>query len=294
MALTDADIHAYAAKKVNNKNIAIRVKNSAKLHSLRSAFSSPGSFASKSIGGVLAIGRNALSFIPIPAIGSFSSATMSFIEDKVREKVHGHKISTSIGNDDASKAKRVKFELKELSVEELDRYRWKLEASINDLNKEVTAFNNAQAKADQAGKVCDPLASMAIAIAQVTRRRKILGDAITEIEESLARAKDWSNRVNTQLDTFTQTFNANWRAVVERDVRLVTKESPDYDLFQADSYHANCGDFCYFNSSTIGDFDPSLFKRHLISVTNIISTPFDFQTVVGTVSVHHSDYHKQT
>src|SRR5258708_6493170 len=107
------DIFDYAAKCVANKSVLQRIGHSAKLHSLRSAISGKGSAASKFGSLVGAAARATLNAIPIPAVGSLIASLEQKVEKVIKSQLHGRSLRKA-----ATAADKVKFTLKELSVEE--------------------------------------------------------------------------------------------------------------------------------------------------------------------------------
>jgi hypothetical protein len=180
------DIFVYAAKCVDNKGVLARIGHSAKLHSVRSAFSSKGSAASK-FGALLGAGARAtLNAIPIPAVGSLISS----LEQKVEKVIKGHLHSRSL-NKATTTTDKVKFTLKELSVEELDRFRWKVSESIAEFNKLGPAHAANLAKKRDAQATCDAFLDLALAAEQVNRRIRKLKEACLGILAAIKMTSEW-------------------------------------------------------------------------------------------------------
>ena len=78
-----------AREEVASKSMGQQIWNSSILHNFRSAFSSPGSAASKAADVTLGVGQLLLSLIPLPVIGAVISAATSAINSKVRSELHG-------------------------------------------------------------------------------------------------------------------------------------------------------------------------------------------------------------
>jgi hypothetical protein len=123
--------------------------------------------------------------IPVPVVGSLIAAVESHIEKVIRTNQHEKHLKG------ATPEERVKFKLKELSVEELDRHRWKVVDSINELNKASAAFpQNLQSKRD-ASATCDAYLELAMAVAQAKRRIERLKDAVMVLMGCLAETVNW-------------------------------------------------------------------------------------------------------
>jgi hypothetical protein len=190
--MANPDIFEYARARVENKSVTQRIWHSSKLHQLRSALQSKGSMVSKAgkLAGVAV--RGACSLIPVPVLGSLLSAAESGVEDWKRQGAHNtHK------NKAASLAERVKFELKDLSVEELDRYRWKVNESLQEYNRIAASFSSTLETKAAAAAPCDALVDLAIAIAQLQRRIDILRTNCMATKVALEEAIQWVDEVAT-------------------------------------------------------------------------------------------------
>ena len=181
-----ADIFVCAKGYVNNKSVAARIGHSAKLHSLRSAVSSKGSAASKGLAFTGVVFRATLGAIPLPAVGSLIGAAESFIEGKVRSFKRQRNLANATTMDD-----KVKFELKELSVAELDRYRWKVSQAIEAYNKARTGFNANYAAKQTEMAPCEALLDLAMSMEQVIRRTDKLKAAVLSITAVTKLTTDW-------------------------------------------------------------------------------------------------------
>ena len=128
----------YARERMDNKGVVTRIQHSPKLHSFRSALSGKGSFASKGIAVGTMMVRAGISAIPIPSIAtSLINIAQQAVEARVRSHLHQKKL---VGGS-VNLEEKVKFELKELTVDKLDRYRWKLKEAMEQLNLKNSGFN---------------------------------------------------------------------------------------------------------------------------------------------------------
>ncbi len=181
------DIFAYAAKCVDNKGILARIGHSAKLHSARSAVSSKGSAASK-LGSLLGAGvRATVNAMPIPVIGGLIGA----LEQKVEKAIKSHLHRTKAKQPGASQTEIVKFTLKELSVEELDRFRWKVTESISEFNKLVGQKDANLKNKQDAHATCEAFLELAMAAEQVNRRITKLRNACLGIFAAIKMTGEW-------------------------------------------------------------------------------------------------------
>ena len=180
------DIFAYAKKCVDNKTVVARIGHSAKLHSVRSAVSSKGSAASKlsSLGGAAI--RATLQAIPLPAVGSLLASVEEAVEKAVKSCLHRRSLSKAQTTEE-----KIKFKLKELDVEELDRYRWKVQESITDFNKAMQGFGANLAKKREAGATCDAFFEVALAAEQASRRTEKLKEACLALHAAMLLTMNW-------------------------------------------------------------------------------------------------------
>lgn len=181
-----ADIFDCAKGYVNNKGIAARIGHSAKLHSLRSAISSKGSASSKGLALAGAVFRATMGAIPIPVVGGLIGAAENYIEGKVRSHKRQGNLKAASTIDE-----KVKFELKELSVAELDRYRWKVVEAMETYNKTLTRFNESYAAKGADQQPCEALLELAMSVQQVVRRVDKLKAAVLSITAVTKLTTDW-------------------------------------------------------------------------------------------------------
>lgn len=263
------DIFDYAAKCVSNKSVLARIGHSAKLHSIRSALSSKGSAASKFGSLVGAAARATLNAIPIPAIGSIISS----LEQKVEKVIKGQLHSRSLGKATTT-ADKVKFTLKELSVEELDRFRWKVSESITEFNKLVSAHATNLAKKQAAQATCDAFLDLALAAEQVKRRIERLKEACLGILGAIKITSEWieecengpgagpvtitggvrggpaTSGVNKAIADLKALIAANVQAELDAMNALATPaEKEEYIL----KFHGKCDKWCCFRDQGTPD-----------------------------------------
>jgi len=186
MPTTDENLFAYAHTCVRNPGLLTRVAHSGKLHALRSAFSSPGSFASKAASLVGAGARATVNCIPIPVVGSLIASVEQAVEKAIRSNLHGRAKQLAI-----SKPDQVKFELKELNIENLDRYRWKVKESMEQFNEKIRSFEVDYMNKANAGAPCDALLEFAMAAEQATKRTDKLRRECAAIFAAMKLTMDW-------------------------------------------------------------------------------------------------------
>jgi len=261
------DIFFYAATCVKNKSVLARIGHSAKLHSVRSAVSSKGSAATK-FGALVGAGiRATVNCIPIPVIGGLVSAIEQRVEKAIKSKHH----RSNLGKAAAGSADEVKFTLKELSVEELDRFRWKVSESIQEFNKLATAYPENKDKKRAAQAQCEAYLDLALAAEQVNRRLKKLRDACLGLCAALKIAVDWVGACENgagagKLDLAGGTFSGIAtggvsKAIADLKITLATDIKEETDFVEKHiptkeqqeeyiaKYHGKCDKWCCFRDA---------------------------------------------
>ncbi len=274
------DIFEFARARMNNKSVAMRVRNSPKLHAWRSAMKTKGSFASKGAG-VLTTGlRLGLSQIPIPGIiTDLLAVAQQAIEQRIRSHLHTHRSGPQ------TREQHVKFALKELSVEELDRYRWKLKDAYDTLNVKIAASDALYLQKLTEHKPCHAWLEVAEAFAQVERRYEILNDACTGLIATLAETKKWAKGIGGTLKKSKKDIAKKFGEVVDSELdthdALEQKRTGSGDL-EFTSRHEKCTDWCFYNNIRVDENETwASIKNKLALVARTIADPLDVETFAG-------------
>lgn len=247
---TENSLMKHARKLVDNKSIFTRVSHSSYFHSARSATKSKGSAVSKGASVVLAIGKKAMQLIPIPVLGDLASEISDIVDRKVRARRHSDRIDNATSGEEL-----VKFKLKELSVEEFDRYRWKLADAVKELQLAQTKFKNSS---DDSGDVCSTHLELAMAIAQASRRHKKLMDLCMTMVVTMEQAIHWATDVNVNIKKAESDLVELYQKQVEYDLAAPTRIEND-----SAGRHANCtSTYCYYKGVTSSNGEGKL--RHLL------------------------------
>ena len=240
MSNFNADIFKQASDEVNDKGIGSRIWHSGSLHSFRSATSSKGSAASKGLSVLKSVGQAALSLVPVPIVGSLASA----IVDKIDGKLRGDRRQEKIKN--GTLADKAKFTLKDLSIDELDRFRWKVDEEYKTLEKATQAFNAVP----YAERMCDHYYAMAYQIEQTNRRVDKLKSKLEELNAATALVKEWLNQVETGLKNPTDGMQpSNGLIGLKKGMakELAMKTHLWTSAFQSEEvlpFHAGCTQWC--------------------------------------------------
>ncbi|HEY4295752.1 MAG TPA: hypothetical protein VGM85_04695 [Paraburkholderia sp.] len=224
----------YARSLVDNKSIFTRVTNSSTFHSVRSASKAPGSFASKGSAVGLAVAKKAMQLIPIPVLGDLAAEVTGIVERKVRKELHGRNLKNATNAGD-----KVKFKLKDLSVEEFDRFRWKLQDAVKELQKAQAKFKAAP---DGTGDVCSSHLELALAVAQASRRHKRLTELCETMLGTMLEAIDWANDVNVGIKKAEADLVKSFQEQVNYDI-----EASALPFYDSSLRHGGCStNYCYF------------------------------------------------
>ena len=270
----------YARYKVANKGFLDRVWHSQKLHSVRSATHSQGSAASKGIGMFTAVARASLALIPIPAIGSLIAIAQSTVEGKIRAYCHKKHIS---GNPSAD-PDYVKFALKEASVEDLDRYRKKVEDAVGACNKALQQWEEIQKTPGLGNGVCNPKLNLAMALAQAERRMFIFETAVLQLKTLMDVSAQWSQTLCKGLKQSIKDAEDNFKTHHEVEnkyiLTAVTPEDKIRVTAEIMQRHAKCDDFCVFKGKSINTTWDSI-RMTLADITREVTSPIDADTLLS-------------
>ena len=281
------DVFTYAARRVKNKSALARIGHSAKLHSVRSAVSSKGSAFSKFTGLLGMAARATLGAIPLPAVGSLIAAVETAVEKAIRSKIHDHRKKAAV-----TEADKVKFELKELSLEEMDRFRWKVQEAVSEFNKAAGDFMAVRNKKEGEHAKCDAFYEAALKIEQAVRRIDLLEKKCLGVFAAMKMTMDW----NYECYYGPQGDDHKWKVeapVVSPNSILGRKNELRKivtDAYQAEldylrplskearvaflqEYHLNCGDWCFYGVNTSAEVWSQAVDK-AASVLNVLATPF--------------------
>ena len=285
------DIFVYAAKRVANKGVLARIGHSAKLHSVRSAVSSKGSFGSK-LGSLVGVAfRATMGAIPIPAVGSLIGAVETAVEKAIKSGLHSRRLSQAKASGDVGE--RVKFELKDLSVSDLDRYRWKVVEAMTAFNQAVSALEVNYSKKRLEGASCDAFLEVALAAEQATRRINKLKESCTAICAAMLMSIDWAlecengvqpsaaaqqpavaggastGGVNGQKNKFSK-YLTSFIEFEKNNLMLLDDQGKELHLAK---YHGKCEQWCCFRAA--GEVDNwQNAKNNAAWLLNKLADPF--------------------
>jgi hypothetical protein len=277
------DVWVYAAEKVKNKGVLARMGHSARLHSVRSAFNSGGSFASKGLSVITAVGRASFNLIPLPIFSSLLSSAETAIEKKLRSWSHARS-----GRDKTAHVDYVKFQLKELSVENFDRYRWKVEESTKEMVKAGKAFEDSFNAVDWSKKMmmqpCAQQYEAAYAIAQCERRQKIFEDECMKFKVLMEASIAWAAASKASIVDYKNRVGQKFLDIAkEEDKYIQSATTPAFKATVAahiKAIHAECGEFCvHKDNMTNTNWDK--FREGAAYVVRNLQEPFSPETFLA-------------
>lgn len=233
----NADPFKQAEEEVKNKSVGSQIAHSGIFHSVRSAFSNKStSGVSKGLGVALGVGKLFLSLIPVPVVGSVVGAVADAIDGKARSVHHDWRKEQAKTNND--KGGEAKFAIKELTVENLDRYRWKVHHSIEELNSAITAYNAS----DQS---CDDLYAYALLYEQAQRRKQLLRDELDTFTQVLKTVNEWIDEMEAKTGPLMLRVTNDVREkALESAQRIANAATPEAVNQLIATEHAKCKLWC--------------------------------------------------
>lgn len=239
------NLFEYARKVVANKTVAQRIAHSPALHGVRSAFSSGGSFMSKGVNLLGMAGRAAMGLIPIPALPTLSAALEKHFEGFLRDKAHERRLEAAKAQGNVEDT--VKFELKDLSLDEMDRYRWKVHQAMTDLNNALQSHNDKLAKASNEQARCAAYVEVATASEQAVRRIYKLYHKCFVVKGIMEETMDWLKDLSFGADRKRGVVGTarDIRKNLKNEIDEFKKLPSDHQQFYIDAYHAHCAGWCW-------------------------------------------------
>jgi hypothetical protein len=270
-----ADPFEQAKDEVNNKRMGAQIAHSQLFHSMRSAFSSKGSFASKAAGAAVGVGKLFLASIPVPIVGPIVGAVIDAVDGKIRSVKHQDNLDKA-----TTDAEKAKFLIKELTVENLDRYRWKLSHAYEELNNAIKIFNDSKQN-------CDDLYHFALVYEQLERRKTKLDDELKTFQKVIDTVENWKKNVDRTDDVKT----IKDKILVKRKQYLENLPLEHDKEKQAEyiAEHAKCSQWCCIKKSA--EYDPNTNWEKIKQYSGVVANALR-PIAVSSVSVHQSDYHK--
>ncbi|OUS13026.1 hypothetical protein A9Q89_04445 [Gammaproteobacteria bacterium 53_120_T64] len=189
--MANRNLWAMGEELAKNPSMWSRVKHSSKGTSMRrmgKASSIPKALAK---GGAMALKQ-----IPVPVLRDVLSAAVDKAYDMAK---HYHRkkyqIASAAGNE-----KKTKFGWKDLDVQDMDRYRWKVSDAVKSLNATTSKFNVKFNGYANEGKICEAYVRVTKDYAYACKRSKKLRTKAFAIKELCEQTLAWLDEVDGSLD----------------------------------------------------------------------------------------------
>ncbi|MEM5299312.1 hypothetical protein VSR82_34000 [Burkholderia sp. JPY481] len=286
----NADPFVQAEAEVNNKSWDEQILHSRLFHSTRSAFTSlfssdRGSAASKGIGAAIGIGKLFLSLIPVPVVGSVAGAIIEGVSDFARGKRLESNLDAAKAAGD--KANLAKFEIKDLTVENLDRYRWKVAHAFESLNGGIAEFNKKQ----PADRTCDDIYAMALLIQQVERRNQRLRDELGKFKTALDHVEEWIGDLEKKQSVDMHKLKESLKKGTSDTVKEYGghKGSNEAEATKILAAHATCEKWCCVKETA--KYDPTSWPKlkSRIGAVSLAAAPVAFSAVTVKAGDYRND-----
>lgn len=173
-----------------NPSIWTRVKHSSAGTSLRrSVKRSTGAKAVFKVGGFL------LKQVPVPVIKDMLAVVSDAVHQKLRSMTKERKLKGATTNE-----KKAKWSWKDMDVQDVDRFRWKVTDAMRDFEKERHAFVQNVDKHAESGKICDAFVKVSTAFFYAHKRHDKLKKKIEALRAVCDVTDAWLSEVRTNLD----------------------------------------------------------------------------------------------
>ncbi|NRD72646.1 hypothetical protein HQQ94_05170 [Shewanella sp. VB17] len=193
--MSERNLWELGEKIASNSSMWTRIKNSPKGVSVRG-----GAKLSNIPKNIAAGGSFMLKQVPIPVVRHILGDSLKKAYD-TGKKYHRKKYQTAKAISDEDKTK---FGWKDLDVQDMDRYRWKIVDSIKSFNQESISFTANVGKYIEQGNVCDQFVKVTAGFAYSRKRIKKLRDKTLAIRELCTHTLNWLDDVDNQLNLWVQ------------------------------------------------------------------------------------------
>lgn len=228
------NIWEYAAAEVENPSIDKRVAHSSLVKGLQKR----GSSTSGAMSTVRDGAQAATGAIPIPVIGSFISSVIGRLFSAARAARLKKKFENAQANN--NNAKFVKFGLKLLDADSLDRKRAKVEEAYQTFKGQSTGarYKNYVAYAQKRGETCHPLLEKAKNIQYAMKHIDILQEQAAFMTALGAAILEWSDELKKDVVAERSAAAQLWKQNIPQTAQT--------DQLR-EKYHKNCldiGGYC--------------------------------------------------
>jgi hypothetical protein len=181
-----------ATQYVSNKSILSKIRHAPVFHSIRSAGSSGGSLAAKSFRLAAKLGAATAKQIPLPILKDVVANVITLTVSSIQKRRYASKLASASSYDEAAK-----FGVKGLSIEDLDRMRWKLDAAHKEF---IKAFGDLPQTMTGEEIHCQAFFEAAVGICQFQRRISRLEVALNPVVQVSSMLLAWSYALEHGID----------------------------------------------------------------------------------------------
>jgi hypothetical protein len=226
------------------------------------------------------VGKLFLAAIPVPIVGAIVGATVDAINSKVRSAHHDHNFKKATTDEE-----KAKFSIKELTVENLDRYRWKLAHAFEELKDGVTVYNASNQN-------CDDMYKFALLYQQLERRKDKLDKELKKFKDVITYVEAWKAEVErthgAAVVTARNQINAKTTLEITKLNSFVPSNPADATkIAEFMAAHASCSQWCYCKKTA--KYDPNTNWSQVKEYSGL-AAGFLLPIAISSVAVRQSDY----
>ena len=156
-----------------------------------------------------------------------------------REKKDAHykeRLESAISADDNEN--ELKFLIKSLTIEKLDRYRFKLDKAFEELNDGVGWLNNSD-------WTCDDVYNLALLMEQAERRRERFTSELYQYQRVIECYAKWDEKLEKSFETINKHRDKILQNIVERSETVVAQKERKEVVIAVSRPHSACKRWCY-------------------------------------------------
>lgn len=219
--MADRNMWALGAELVENPSLWTRIKHSKDGSFFRRAKSKKGSTAFSVVkkAGVLS-----LKLVPVPVVKDLLSAAFDKAADASKQYYRDKKLGDRSA---LNRIDKVKFGWKELDVQDMDRYRWKVADSVKSLNDAAQKFNQSVPAIEEKQDICDEWIKVTKAHAYAVRRSQKLRSRAETIKALCEQTIAWLDESDNKI--------RDWKTSSARDAQQLFENNHE-------DHHENCSE----------------------------------------------------
>ena len=176
----------------NNPSFWTRVKHSGRGTAFRRSAKTSTPFKA-----VASISGYALKQVPVPVVKDMLAAVSDALYKKAKHVHYKKRIAEATSTEE-----KVKFGWKDLDVQDMDRYRWKVQSAFQDLSKQANDFSRKLDTHTDEGKLCNAFVEVTTKYAYAKRRIDKLRDKTKTVGTLCLLTTRWLNEIEADLDSW--------------------------------------------------------------------------------------------